>query len=125
VTADEVYGQDPQLRAELARRGLGYVLAVAKGHPVITAIGVRLAIELAKRLPARAWQRLSAGPGAKGRRWYDRALIEVTDPGCDPRRRAALAADPPPDQRRRERLLLSPRPSWVPQLIWLLVHVRR
>ena len=36
VAADEVYGQDPQLRAELARRGLGYVLAVAKSHPVTT-----------------------------------------------------------------------------------------
>jgi SRSO17 transposase len=80
VTADEVYGQDPQLRAELARRGLGYVLAVAKSHPVSTAIGPRPAIDLARRLPARAWQRLSAGPGAKGPRWYDWALIEVTDP---------------------------------------------
>ena len=39
ATADEVYGQDPQLRAELARRGLGYVLAVAKSHPVTTAAG--------------------------------------------------------------------------------------
>ena len=36
VTADEVYGQDPQLRAELARRGLGYVLAVAKTCQVVT-----------------------------------------------------------------------------------------
>jgi SRSO17 transposase len=80
ATADEVYGQDPQLRAELARRGLGYVLAVAKSHPVTTAIGARPAIELARRLPARAWQRLSAGPGAKGPRWYDWAFIEVTDP---------------------------------------------
>ncbi len=80
VTADEVYGQDPKLRAELARRGLGYVLAVAKSHPVTTAIGARPAIELARRLPARAWQRLSAGPGAKGPRWYDWALIDVTDP---------------------------------------------
>jgi SRSO17 transposase len=80
ATADEVYGQDPQLRAELARRGLGYVLAVAKSHPVTTAIGPRPAIELARRLPARAWQRLSAGPGAKGPRWYDWAFIEVTDP---------------------------------------------
>ena len=80
VTADEVYGQDPALRAELARRGLGYVLAVAKSHPVTTAIGPRPAIELAKRLPARAWQRLSAGPGAKGPRWYDWALIEAADP---------------------------------------------
>jgi SRSO17 transposase len=80
VTADEVYGQDPQLRAELARRGLGYVLAMAKSHPVTTAIGARPAAELVKRLPARAWQRVSAGPGAKGPRWYDWALIEVADP---------------------------------------------
>jgi SRSO17 transposase len=79
VAADEVYGQDPQLRAELARRGLGYVLAVAKSHLVTTPIGPRPAGELARRLPARAWQRLSAGPGAKGPRWYDWALIEVTD----------------------------------------------
>jgi SRSO17 transposase len=80
VAADEVYGQDPQLRAELARRGLGYVLAVAKSHPVTTGAGPRPAIELARRLPARAWQRLSAGPGAKGPRWYDWAFIEATDP---------------------------------------------
>ena len=80
VTAEEVYGQDPQLRAELARRGLGYVLAIPKSHTVVTGIGPRPAIELAKRLPGRAWQRLSAGPGAKGPRWYDWALIEAADP---------------------------------------------
>jgi len=34
AAADEVYGQDPRLRAELARRGLGYVLAVAKSQAV-------------------------------------------------------------------------------------------
>ena len=28
----------------------------------------------------RAWQRLSAGPGAKGPRWYDWALIDAADP---------------------------------------------
>ena len=66
-----MYGQDPKLRAELARRGLGYVLAVAKTAPVTTPAGTCPAIELAKRLPARAWQRISAGPGAKGPRWYD------------------------------------------------------
>jgi len=71
VTADEVYGQDPQLRAELARRGLGYVLAMAKSHAGTTAIGARPVIELAGKLPARAWQRISAGPGCKGPRWYD------------------------------------------------------
>jgi SRSO17 transposase len=80
VAADEVYGQDPQLRAELARRGLGYVLAIRKSDPVLTPAGPLPAGELARRLPARAWQRLSAGPGAKGPRWYDWALIEASDP---------------------------------------------
>jgi SRSO17 transposase len=80
AAADEVYGQDPQLRAELARRGLGYVLAVAGTCRIITGIGPRPAAELARRLPARAWQRISAGPGAKGPRWYDWALIDTTDP---------------------------------------------
>jgi SRSO17 transposase len=80
VAGDEVYGQDPQLRAELARRGLGYVLAIRKSGQVLTPAGPLPAAELAKRLPARAWQRLSAGPGAKGPRWYDRALIEAADP---------------------------------------------
>jgi SRSO17 transposase len=80
VTADEVYGQDPQLRAELGRRGLGYVLAVAKTCQVVTPAGPRPAAGLAEKLPARAWQRISAGPGAKGPRWYDWALIDVADP---------------------------------------------
>jgi SRSO17 transposase len=79
ATADEVYGQDPALRADLARRGLGYVLAIPRHHFISTGIGPRPAIELAKRLPARAWQRLSAGPGAKGPRWYDWVLIEAAD----------------------------------------------
>ena len=80
VTADEVYGQDPALRAELARRGLGYVLAIPSRHLITTGAGPRTAIKLGRLLPARAWQRLSAGPGAKGPRWYDWALIEAADP---------------------------------------------
>lgn len=31
-------------------------------------------------MPRRAWQRLSAGPGAKGERYYDWALIAHSDP---------------------------------------------
>jgi hypothetical protein len=37
------------------------VLAVAKSHRFSTGIGVRRAIDLAVRLPLRAWQRLPAG----------------------------------------------------------------
>lgn len=39
---------------------------------------------MAARLPKQAWQRLSAGHGAKGHRWYDSAWITIpgTGPGC-------------------------------------------
>jgi SRSO17 transposase len=80
VAADEVYGADPRLRAAVASRGLGFVLAVAKSHHVTTGIGARRAIDLAVRLPGSAWHRLSAGPGAKGHRCYDWALVEADDP---------------------------------------------
>ncbi len=77
VTADEVYGADPGLRGELERRGLGYVLAVARDYRVPTAAGPIRADMLTLTLPRRAWQPLSAGAGAKGIRVYDWALIDI------------------------------------------------
>jgi SRSO17 transposase len=84
VAGDEVYGADPGLRAGIEERQVGYVLAVAKSHPVTTAAGALRADALAARLPPRAWQRLSAGAGAKGHRWYDWAWagIDAGRPGC-------------------------------------------
>ena len=80
AAGDEVYGADPGLRAGLEERQVSYVLAVAKSHQVTTAAGALPADALARRLPPRAWQRLSAGPGAKGHRWYDWAWMAI-DPG--------------------------------------------
>jgi len=80
VTGDEVYVADPALRRDLQRRGIGYVLAVARSHPVHTGIGRRRAIDLAVRLPRSAWRRLSAGKGAHGERFYDWALVDVREP---------------------------------------------
>jgi SRSO17 transposase len=87
VAGDEVYGNDPRLRADLHQRRIGYVLAVACDHHVTTAAGKQKAADLAARLPARVWARLSAGAGAKGDRVYDWALIDITEtepetPGC-------------------------------------------
>ena len=42
------------LRAGIAGHGLGFVLAVAKDHPIATAAGTRRAIGLAACLPARS-----------------------------------------------------------------------
>jgi SRSO17 transposase len=80
VAGDEVYGADPRLRGDLEERGTGYVLAVACRHTVTTGAGTVRADVLARRLPRSAWQRLSAGQGAKGCRYYDWAWIS-TDPG--------------------------------------------
>jgi SRSO17 transposase len=80
AAGDEVYGNDPKLRAGIAACGLGFVLAVAKDHRIATAAGTRRAIDLAVCLPAAAWQRMSAGDGAKGPRLYDWAYAETADP---------------------------------------------
>jgi SRSO17 transposase len=80
VVGDEVYGDNGPLRGWLEEQDTAYVLAVACRHQVPVAGGRRLrADELAARLPKRAWQRLPAGQGAKGQRWYDWAWIAVAD----------------------------------------------
>jgi SRSO17 transposase len=101
VTGDEVYGTDPRLLAELERRGIGYVLAVACDHRLLAAGDTYRADALLRRVPARAWQWVSAGRGAKGHRYYDWAFIQL-DHG-DPTRRpgwTALAAGLPQPQDR-------------------------
>lgn len=75
AAGDEVYGADPGLRAELEARGLGYVLAIGCDRRVPTAAGPQRADALATSLPQSAWQRISAGPGAKGQRYYDWAWV--------------------------------------------------
>jgi SRSO17 transposase len=84
VAGDEVYGADHKLRKHVRKAGLGYVLAIAKDHQILTGIGARRAVDLAVRLPKHTWQRLSAGRGSKGERWYDWALIDTTDEAADP-----------------------------------------
>jgi hypothetical protein len=71
---------EPRLRAAIAGQGLGFVLAVAKDHRISTAAGSRRAIDLAVCMPARAWQQMSGGDGAKGPRLYDWAFTQTTGP---------------------------------------------
>ena len=84
VTGDCVYGADPALRRWLEQEVLAYVLAVRKDTylAVAHAHGVwREPVQaLTAALPTAAWQRLSAGEGAQGPRWYDWALVALAEP---------------------------------------------
>ena len=77
VAGDEVYGTDPGLCADLEARQIGYVLAVAATHRVASGAGTCQTRHIAARLPTPAWQRYSAGTGAKGHRYYDWAWVTI------------------------------------------------
>jgi SRSO17 transposase len=81
ATADEFYGNHRGLRRDLQARNTGYVLAVARNHRVTLPDSVTATVEhVARRLPSRCWNRLSAGKGAKGERDYDWARVRITPP---------------------------------------------
>jgi SRSO17 transposase len=83
-TADEVYGQAKYLRTWLEEHGVSYVMAIRRTDTFPTATGEQQAGALIAALPARSWQRLSAGAGAHGPREYHWARILIpggTTPG--------------------------------------------
>nr|WP_231929696.1 transposase [Micromonospora inositola] len=94
VAGDEAYGGDPHLAAALRGNRLGYVLAVACSHRVPTGLGIQRTDQIAAGLPKQAWQRVSAGNGAKGYRYYDWAFITLPQ-AIDEHAGHHLAADPP------------------------------
>jgi SRSO17 transposase len=84
VAGDEVYGANPGLRAALEARGIGYVLAVACDDQVPFGVGTHCADVLLGQVPARAWQQVSCGKGAKGHRLYDWAFVRLDHDGSAP-----------------------------------------
>jgi SRSO17 transposase len=78
ITGDEVYGDDRHLRVWLEQEDLHFVLAVASNqHVWPDMLGQSTVAELAEATPELQWQRLSAGAGAKGPRWYEWATIPL------------------------------------------------
>jgi SRSO17 transposase len=67
VAGDSVYGADSALRRLIETKQRGYVLAVTSGQR----LGLKPVEDWLEDVPAEAWQRLSAGDGAKGPRFYD------------------------------------------------------
>jgi SRSO17 transposase len=84
VTGASVYGADHAIRRWAERHQRGYVLAVTSGQR----LGLRPVTTWIKKLSKRAWQRLSAGDGAKGPRLYDWACVPYS--GAAPGFQSAL-----------------------------------
>ena len=65
ATGDEVYGNDPGLRAECDTQQIGYVLAIGCDRRVPTPASPSRADPLVAGLPRQAWQQLSADRARK------------------------------------------------------------
>jgi SRSO17 transposase len=84
VTGDTIYGGDRRLRVWLEQQEHPFVLAVTSDEPLWAVLqgrwgtgGQPRADVIAAQIPADAWQRLSAGDGAKGPRWYEWARVRL------------------------------------------------
>ena len=80
VTGDSVYGDDRALRHWLEARLQAYVLAVSGKETVWINHVQRSVTSILTDLPADGWERLSAGAGSKGLRWYDWRRLALSDP---------------------------------------------
>ena len=80
-TGDEVYGSDRKLRLWLERQEVPHVLAIKSNEKLwaLTDKGPRQmrAERLASGVVESAWERCSAGNGAKGPRVYDWAAVDI------------------------------------------------
>jgi SRSO17 transposase len=80
VTGDSVYGDDRALRHWLEERCQAYVLAVSGKDTVWIAQVQQSVTTIVTDLPDDGWERISAGAGSKGLRWYDWRRVELSDP---------------------------------------------
>ena len=78
VIGDAIYGGDRRLRRFLEEAEQPFVLAVPSNEPLWSGGPTHMAAEeIVARVEPGAWQRLSAGDGAKGPRLYDWARADL------------------------------------------------
>jgi SRSO17 transposase len=77
VSGDSVYGNDGKLRLWLEEHQMAHVLGVSGNHFVIIGWKQQKVSAVAAQFSLKAWQRLSAGQGSKGPRWYEWAAVET------------------------------------------------
>ena len=79
VTGDSVYGDNRKLRGWLEEREQAYVLAVSGNERVWVCQEQRQIKKILTTLPT-AWERISAGVGSKGPRWYNWQRLALSAP---------------------------------------------
>src|SRR5215472_6997212 len=81
VTGDAIYGGDRRLRVWLEQHKQPFVLAIKSDETLWAVLqgrwGQPRADVIATQIAADSWQRLSAGDGAKGPRWYEWAWVRL------------------------------------------------
>jgi SRSO17 transposase len=80
IAGDSVYGDHRPLRQWLEGRRQAYVLAVSSNEYVWHGQQYQAVSTILAGLPADGWERVSAGAGSKGLRWYDWRRLELNDP---------------------------------------------
>src|SRR5215468_7210406 len=80
VTGDSVYGDDRRLRVWLEEQDHAYVMAVSGKEYVWRAGRQHQVKSILAALVTEGWDRLSAGDGAKGPRWYDWMWLPLAAP---------------------------------------------
>jgi SRSO17 transposase len=80
VTGESVYGDDRRLRVWLEEQDHAYVMAVS-GKAYVWRAGRQHQVKsILAALATEGWDRLSAGAGAKGPRWYDWRWLPLAKP---------------------------------------------
>jgi SRSO17 transposase len=80
VTGDSVYGDDRRLRVWLEEQDHAYVMAVSGKEYVWRAGRQHQVKSVLAALGTEGWERLSAGDGTKGPRWYDWCWLPLAAP---------------------------------------------
>ena len=78
VTGDEAYGGDRSLRVWLEQQHCPFVMAVRKNEALWMPSWTQVRADaVIAQVPDEMWQRMSAGAGAKGQRWYDWVRVRL------------------------------------------------
>lgn len=80
VTGDCVYGDDRVLREWLEQREQPFVLALSGKESVWLEAQQQSVKAVLAATPSEGWERISAGDGSKGPRWYDWRRLELAAP---------------------------------------------